>query len=102
MAHPFPLCPPLPKQNVCGDMLVEYISPITALLLALFFAGNIGFSFGEPFRNKGIVVGGETFYVNLQHKLFMNFLAQFGPEIVSDIVCIAAERYFWMGEEADR
>ena len=78
-------------------MIVEYISPITALLLALFFAGNIGFSFGEPVRKKGVVVGGETFYADLQHKLFMNLLAQFGPEIVSDFVCIATERFFWMG-----
>ncbi len=64
--------------------------------------GNIAFSFGEPFRTEGIVVGGDAFYANLQHKLFMNLLAQLIPEIVCDFVCIAIERYFWMGEHADR
>ena len=50
----------------------------------------------------GTVAGGRSFYAVIQSRLFMNLLAQLGPEIVSDFVCIATERYFWMGEEADR
>ena len=83
-------------------MLVDYLSPITALLLAYYFTSNIAFSFGDPFRTAGIVVGGSQFYDNLQHVLWMNLLAQVGPEIICDFLCIVAERYWWMGEEADR
>ena len=88
-------------QNVQGDMLVDYLSPVTALLLAYYFTNNIAFEFGAPFRTAGTVIGGAAFFAQLQQKLFRNLFAQIGPEVVCDFFCIMAERYWGMGEKAD-
>ena len=88
-------------QDVQGDMLVDYLSPITALLLAFYFTNNTAFTFGDAFRKPGTVVGGTAFFDQLQQKLYMNLLAQIGPEILCDLACIATERFYGMGEKAD-
>ena len=82
-------------------MVVDYISPAVASLLAYFFVGNTAFRFGEPFRAPGTVVGGPVFVDGLESLLLLNLLAQVGPEIVCDFICILAERYWGFGELAD-
>ena len=81
--------------------MVDYLSPVTASLLAFYFTSNSGFSFGDPFRTVGTVVGGSAFFSALQYKLFLNLLAQIVPEIFFDIICIAAERSYGYGKFAD-
>ena len=89
------------QQNTQGDMIVDYVSPAVASLLAYFFAANSAFDFGKPFWTPGITIGGPAFATGLQNLLLLNFLAQVGPEIVCDFICIMAERYWGFGELAD-
>ena len=82
-------------------MVVEFLSATTATALAYFFATNTAFSFGKPFHTAGAVVGSQAFVDDLQYRLGMNLLAQIGPEIVCDFICIAAERFWGFGKLAD-
>ena len=93
--------PSVRRQNTQGDMIVDYVSPAMASLLAYFFAANSAFGFGKPFWTPGTTVGGPAFAARLQSLLLLNFLAQVGPEIVCDLICIMAERYWGFGELAD-
>ena len=89
------------QQNAQGDMIVDYISPATASFLAYFFVANPAFTFGEPFRTPGTIVGGPAFVASLQSRILINLLAQVGPEVVCDYVCVLVERYWGFGELVD-
>ena len=89
------------QQNINGDMIVDYVSPVTATLLVYYFATNTAFSFADPFRTAGTVVGSPAFVENLQYQLLLNLAAQIGPEIVCDFVCIVIERLYGFDELLD-
>ena len=82
-------------------MIVDYVSPVVASLVAYFFAANTAYRFGQPFWTPGTIIGGPAFVNWLQSLLLLNLLAQVGPEIVCDFICILAERYWGFGELAD-
>ena len=82
-------------------MVVDYVSPITASLIAYYFATNSAFSFADPFRTAGTVLGSPVFVEELQYRLLLNLAAQVGPQILCDFVCIVIERCFGFDELLD-
>ena len=94
--------PYAPQQNINGDMIVDYLSPITATLLVYYFATNTAFAFADPFRTAGTVVGSPSFVADLQYKLLLNLAAQIGPEILCDYLCIVIERCYGFDELLDQ
>ena len=82
-------------------MIVDYLSPMIASTLAYCYVGNVAFSFGDPFRTPGTIVGGPSFVANIESLILFNLLAQIGPEVICDFLCIFVERYWGFGELAD-